>query len=197
MIRSISTIAALIALPLGGVSYLQQEPTAPASQTTPCCSTDKSTTQASLVSNESVAAAKLDAIKALAGTWVEVDDNGEATDQVVSVYRVTAGGSAVIETLFPGSDHEMISMYTMDGEDLILTHYCVLGNVPTYRGERTKDGFKWQCLGARNLKSHDLAHMHEGHTKLVAKDRIQGKWLQTESGEVTYNAEFNLVRVKT
>src|SRR5436189_3965590 len=37
----------------------------------------------------------LERIKKLAGTWVEADKDGKPTDKVVSVVKVTAGGSAV------------------------------------------------------------------------------------------------------
>jgi len=193
MNRVLTTLA--LALPLGGFGWTLQEP-ASAPNSGKCC-TESTANAVSLASNEQPAASKLDLIKGLVGTWVEADENGNPTEEIVSVYRVTAGGSAVIETLFPGSDHEMISMYCMDGKDLILTHYCVLGNAPTYRGERTEDGFSWKCLGARNLEAHEGAHMHEGRTQLVDQDHIRGTWLQTENGKVSYEAAFNLVRVQS
>src|SRR5262245_51156677 len=77
----------------------------------------------------------LETIKKLAGDWVAVDKDGKPTDKVVSSIRVTAGGSAVREILFPGSDHEMVTMYHQEGPDLILTHYCILGNQPRMRAE--------------------------------------------------------------
>jgi len=52
----------------------------------------------------------LERLKKLAGTWVAADKDGKATDQVVSVVKVTAAGSAVHETLFPGQPHEMVSV---------------------------------------------------------------------------------------
>lgn len=48
-------------------------------------------------------------------------------------YRVTAGGSAVMLTQFPGQPHEMITLFTLDGQDLIGTHYCSGGNQPTMK----------------------------------------------------------------
>src|ERR1700676_2194613 len=69
---------------------------------------------------------RLEKMKKLAGTWVTADKDGKPTDQVASVIKLTAGGSAVHETLFPGQPQEMVSIYTLDGPDLIMTHYCVL-----------------------------------------------------------------------
>src|SRR5258708_3038180 len=74
--------------------------------------------------------AGLEKMKTLVGTWVMADKDGKPTDEVVSVIKVTAGGSAIHETLFPGQPHEMVSIYTADGSDLVMTHYCMLGNQP-------------------------------------------------------------------
>src|SRR3954463_1803490 len=79
--------------------------------------------------------ANLEKLTKLAGTWVKADKDGKPTDEVVSVIKATAGGSVIQETLFPGSDHEMISMYNVDGADLVMTHYCILGNQPKLKAD--------------------------------------------------------------
>ncbi len=71
--------------------------------------------------------ANLEKLKKLAGTWVAADKDGKPTDQVVSIIKVTAGGSAVHETLFPDQPHEMVSIYTVNGPDLIMTHLLRAG----------------------------------------------------------------------
>src|SRR5262245_37313836 len=77
----------------------------------------------------------LEKMKKLAGTWLLADEKGEPTDQIASVIKVTAGGSVVHETLFPGQTQEMVSVYTVDGLDLVMTHYCVLGNQPRMKAD--------------------------------------------------------------
>ena len=79
--------------------------------------------------------AALEKMKKLVGTWLAADQEGKPTDQVMSIIKVTAGGSAVHETLMPGQPHEMVSVYTVDGPDLIMTHYCVLGNQPRMKAD--------------------------------------------------------------
>src|SRR5580698_1792956 len=68
--------------------------------------------------------AGLEKMKKLVGTWVAADKDGKPTDQVVSEIKLTSGGSAIQETLFPGQPMEMLSIYTADGPDVVLTHYC-------------------------------------------------------------------------
>lgn len=140
----------------------------------------------------------LETILELAGDWLRVDENGEATEEVVSSFRVTAGGNAVLETLFPGTEKEMITIYTRDGEDLVLTHYCVMGNAPSYkaRAGESKDELVYECVGGANLKSEDDAHMHEGRLVRHDENRLSTRWLMQEKGETTYKAEFELVRAK-
>src|ERR1700748_891308 len=79
--------------------------------------------------------AGLEKMKKLAGTWMVADKDGKATDQVASIVKLTAGGSAIHETLFPDSPMEMISVYTAEGPDLLMTHYCVLGNQPRLKAD--------------------------------------------------------------
>ena len=83
-----------------------------------------------------VARAQFKKIKSLAGTWVPADESEMKTNVI---YRVTAGGSTVEETLFPGRPDEMVTMYHMDGDSLVLTHYCAAQNQPRMRALSSAD----------------------------------------------------------
>src|SRR4051812_11604246 len=76
-------------------------------------------------------------LKSLAGEWkvAELDGVHGQHDGKIT-YKVTAGGSTVMETFFPGSDHEMVSMYHLDGDELVLTHYCAAKNQPRMKLDR-------------------------------------------------------------
>ena len=69
--------------------------------------------------------------------------------------KVTAAGSAVHETIFPGTGHEMVSMYHADGKDLIMTHYCALGNQPRMKldpkSSVDKGEFRFKFAGGSNI----------------------------------------------
>jgi hypothetical protein len=128
--------------------------------------------------------AGLEKMKKLAGTWLAVDKDGKATDQVVSVIRVTAGGSAVHETLFPGQPHEMISVYTADGPDLVMTHYCVLGNQPRMKADPNSppNQIVFRFVGGTNLNVAKDKHMHEAVLTFVGDDRIEVNGTGWENG---------------
>jgi hypothetical protein len=127
----------------------------------------------------------LEKLKKLAGEWVAVDDKGKPTDQVVSVFKVTAAGSAVHETIFPGAAHEMVSIYHLDGKDLLMTHYCALGNQPHMKldPKGKPNELKFEFAGGTNLDPAKDMHMHEGSITLVDDDHIEWKWSGYSGGK--------------
>ena len=117
----------------------------------------------------------LETMKKLVGTWLAADKDGKPTDQVVSIIKVTAGGSAVHETLFPGQPHEMVSIYTVDGPDLVMTHYCVLGNQPRMKADPKSPAnqISFQFAGGSNLDPKKDKHMHAATLTIVDADHIK------------------------
>jgi len=142
------------------------------------------------------AAARFEAVKKLAGDWVERGKDGTPTDKLVSSIRVTAGGTVVEETLFPGTDHEMVTMYHRDGDDLVLTHYCTLGNQPRMRAEPggAADRIAFAFVGATNLKSDDDHHMRRATLNLADPDRYRSEWVPCKEGGPCGKVAFDLVR---
>ena len=123
--------------------------------------------------------AGLEKLKKLAGTWVAADKDGKPTDQIVSIIKVTAGGSAVHETLFPGQSHEMVSIYTVDGPDLVMTHYCVLGNQPRMKSSPKSPANQicFQFAGGSNLDPKKDKHMHAATLTIVDDNTaVSARW---------------------
>jgi hypothetical protein len=139
---------------------------------------------------------RFEALKKLAGDWVKIGKDGKPTDELVSSIRVTAAGSAVQETFFPGSSHEMVTMYHLDGADLVLTHYCMLGNQPRMRAEPSADDKKivFKFIGGSNLKSNDEQHMHQATLTFDGKDHYEAEWVACKDGKPCHQASFDLVR---
>jgi hypothetical protein len=128
--------------------------------------------------------AGLDKMKTLVGTWMVADKDGKPTDQVASVMTLTAGGSAIHEVLFPGQPHEMVSMYTADGPDLVMTHYCVLGNQPRMRAHGVENGnqLRFEFDGGTNLDPAKDKHMHASTLKIVDADHLDVDGTGWENG---------------
>jgi hypothetical protein len=129
--------------------------------------------------------AGLEKMKTLVGTWVTADKDGKPTDEVVSVIKLTAGGSAVHETIFPGQPHEMVSLYTAEGSDLLLTHYCVLGNQPRLKADPKSvatSKLSFEFAGGTNLDPKKDRHMHATVLTLVDPDHIELEGIGWENG---------------
>lgn len=128
--------------------------------------------------------AGFDKMKALVGTWVNADKDGKLTDEVVSVIKLTAGGSALHETLFPGQPHEMVSIYTVDGPDLVMTHYCMLGNQPRMKASAKSPANKinFEFVGGGNLDPKKDKHMHSAVLTIVDADHIEVDGIGWENG---------------
>jgi hypothetical protein len=144
--------------------------------------------------------AGLEKMKTLVGTWVEADSDGKPTDKVVSVIKLTAGGSAVHETIFPGEPMEMVSVYTADGPDLAMTHYCVLGNQPRMKGNllSAENAIQFDFAGGTNLDVKKDKHMHGATLKFVDADHIQIEGIAWDNGAPAKEmcATMKLVRKK-
>jgi hypothetical protein len=134
---------------------------------------------ASAAAQEKKADERFEKLKKLAGEWT--DDKGKVTAR----YAVTASGSAVTETLFPGESYEMLTVFTMDGKDLVLTHYCALGNQPRMKAAEKLDGNKlaFTCAGVGNTASHDELHMHSAVVEFTDDDNIVWTWSSFEKGK--------------
>jgi hypothetical protein len=118
------------------------------------------------------------------GTWVAADQEGQPTGTVVSVIKLTAGGSAIHETLFPGQPQEMISVYTVDGPDLVMTHYCMLGNQPQLKADpkSAANQIKFDFAGGANLDPQKDKHMHAATLTIVDDNHVELQGIGWENG---------------
>jgi hypothetical protein len=138
----------------------------------------------------------LERFRALAGTWVSVEDGPMVKKgDVVAVYHVTGGGSAVVEELFPGMEHAMTTVYTMEGKDLVLTHYCMTGNQPRMRAKSvsaSKVEFKFD--GGANIDPKTTQHMHDATFEFVGPDEMKSTWVEFENGKSAMTVGMHIVR---
>ena len=141
------------------------------------------------------AEAALERLKTLEGEWTGTMSGGDAPVQIV--YRVTAGGSTVMETLFPGTDHEMVSLFHLDGKDLVMTHYCAVGNQPRFRLKRkgaAPNELVFDFAGGTNLNPRKDGHIHNGKIVLVDPDHIESEWTFYQDGQALEANRFSLTR---
>lgn len=165
--------------------------------TAACASTSKETHE----EQAQAAHAEFDHIKSLEGEWSGRAAHGESEVSRVDVnYHITAGGSAVVETLFPNTEHEMVTVYHLDGDNLVLTHYCVMGNQPHMAAtpySAPTNGplvIGFNCSGVSNSASEGDMHMHSAEITFLDKDHIETKWRMFKDEKQINEATFDLVR---
>jgi hypothetical protein len=120
--------------------------------------------------------AAFERLKTLAGDWEGHIEKPDGPPGAVS-YRLASGGSVVMETLFPGGAHEMISMYYLEGERLVLTHYCAAGNQPRLRlVSASAEELRFDFEGGANVDPHESTFLHNGRLSFVGADRLEAAW---------------------
>ena len=98
-------------------------------------------------------------LSALQGRWTGTFANGK-THSVE--YRASAGGSALIETWALSPTRESITIYALDGDRLLATHYCPQGNQPRLEFKGVDDAGKYQFafVDGTNLQNPEGWHQH-------------------------------------
>jgi hypothetical protein len=152
--------------------------------------------QAPAIAADSPAEAAFARLKGLAGTW-----NGKSpaehgdVEGTTHVFRVSANGTVVMETMFPGTDHEMINMYHLDGDTLMLTHYCAAGNQPRMRlaAESTGDELIFEFAGGTNLDPEKDAYIHDARF-VFDGDTLESNWVSWNGGQEEHTMVFTLRR---
>jgi hypothetical protein len=125
-------------------------------------------------------------LKTLAGNWRRTSDRKDHGGKgTLETFRISAGGSTVINTIFPGEESEMISVFHRDGEELLLTHYCALQNTPIMKFEKSdKPGLiKFVFKGGTNFDPAVDAHVHEGEIVIRDKDTVEANFTAFAGGK--------------
>ena len=134
-------------------------------------------------------------MKSLVGEWKSEAAPGQPSQKVV--YRMISNGSVVMETLFPDTDQEMVTMYLLDGDELRLTHYCAAGNQPKLKLDAkisTTEKLEFVFEGGTNFDPAKDIHMHAGRIFFRDKNHIQTEWDGYADGRKTGTNRFVLTR---
>jgi len=143
---------------------------------------------------QSAAQKSFDQMKSLAGSWQGTVDG---KPMQVSL-RVTSMGNALIhEMKMDGRADDPITMLYVDGERLLLTHYCDAGNRPRMAATMTPDGktVDFHFLDVANYNSKQGGYMqHAVFTTLDANHHTED-WTYLAQGKLV-NAHLDLQRTK-
>src|SRR5438093_5403721 len=135
-----------------------------------------------------------DRLAALQGEWQGIADGRKTT----LIYTLTANGSTLMEQCRPEKGHEMITMFTVDGDHLIATHYCSARNQPQMATAAISDAQKplaFSLVRVTGLKSPDDFH-NTGLTVIQENnDHLTQEWSYQHKGKTGKNI-FRFTRVR-
>jgi len=153
--RVVTVIAALSLTPL--VAWVGQ----PRAATTPVTEAD--------------AEAAFEKLRAITGTWTFTTD----ADRGRVSYELVSNGTAIVERVMNDEHGEagMVSVIYLDGDRLVLQHYCAAGNQPRLvsrglEGEEIRFGFE----RASNLASPDAGHIHGAVFTFAGPGPFASRW---------------------
>jgi hypothetical protein len=137
------------------------------------------------VSQPSRSAAAFQQLATLAGEWEGIQDG----ERINVTYTVTANGSALMEQDKPANAPAMmmITMFTVDRDRLIATHYCSARNQPqmvsTTIGDLAKDGVTFSLDRVTGMTTPDDWHNTGLTITQPDADHITQRWTYQYKGK--------------
>ena len=136
--------------------------------------------------HETQPASGLVQLKPLIGSWKGTDPQGKP---LTLSYKMVSEDKTLMESLgMGGKEESMITMYHLDNDGVMATHYCSMGNQPRMRLDRKKSSdrtFTFVYQDATNLKSKKDPHINGLTITIKDKDHIFQEWSMIEKGKET------------
>jgi len=134
-------------------------------------------------------------LKSLAGEW---KGNDAAKGERLSI-ELIAGGTSLVERESAEGRPVMVTVYHLDGNRLLLTHYCMAGNQPRMQAREFDSAtgrLRFDFLDATGLTSKDAGHMHTITMRIADNDHLSSEWTYFEGGKpkMTEAGEYTRVR---
>ncbi|MBK6427434.1 MAG: hypothetical protein IPF82_14900 [Blastocatellia bacterium] len=146
---------------------------------------------------KSTAELAFDRLKTIVGEW-----DGRSTKgwEDTNTFQLIAGGSVLMCRSFDSHPNEtMVTMYHLDGDELVLTHYCVARNQPRLRATSISPDARTIELtfrDATNLPSRDKGHMDRVVMTFIDDDHFTSQWTWYQGGKEQWLEKIEYVRRK-
>jgi hypothetical protein len=149
-----------------------------------------------------------DRLKTLAGSWegpvttvpLDPDMNGKPTRVTL---RVTSRGNALVHEMKeagtpddPTRYDNPITMLYLDGDRLLLTHYCDAGNRPRMTAKVSPEGKTVEFDFLDVAGSTEYGHMHHALFTIIDANHHTEDWTYMEPGDKLIRAHLELQRAK-
>jgi hypothetical protein len=138
-----------------------------------------------------------DSLKALAGSWTGTLD-GKAFDAHVTMRVTSMGNTLMHEMQVSGRPDDPITLFHLDADRLVLTHYCDAGNQPHMVATVSPDGktITFDFVSATNLLPTQHGHMQQVVFTLIDPDHHTELWQFAMADGKTMGGTLDLHRTK-
>jgi hypothetical protein len=150
-----------------------------------------------------------DKIKSLAGSWQgpvttnpPQPDMGDMTATAVTL-RVTSRGNALVHEMKaagqpddPAKYDHPVTMFYLDSDRLLLTHYCDAGNRPRMVAKMSPDGKTIEFDFIDVAGGTEYGHMHHAVFTVVDANHHTEDWTYMMPGDKPVHAHMDLTRTK-
>jgi hypothetical protein len=142
---------------------------------------------------QSDAKATFDHLKTLNGTW---EGKANSDRSVKIVFRPTSGGSALMSEIL--GDEDMVTMFHLDNNRVLMTHYCGAGNQPRMQANASPDGktITFSFIDGTNMPSPKAGHMDHLVITMPDADHHTEDWTFVQEDGKQMKEHFELARVK-
>ena len=136
----------------------------------------------------------MEKLKSLVGTWEGKDKDGAPLEVT---YKLVSAGTSLMETINHGAQKDnMVTIYHLDGDNLMMTHYCSMGNQPRMKESASdKSSLTFSFVDGTNMKSGD-PHMHKLVLSWSGDNSLTQEWTMRSEGKDTPPVVFKLARTK-
>jgi hypothetical protein len=143
---------------------------------------------------QSDAQKSFDKLKTLAGSWQGAYEG----KPMQATLRVTSMGNAIVHEMKGSGPDDPITMFYLDGDRLLLTHYCDAGNRPRMVGEMSPDGktLEFDFLDVGNYSSSQGGHMQHAVFTFIDANHHTEDWTFMLEGKPPMIARLDLQRTK-
>jgi hypothetical protein len=132
-----------------------------------------------------------DQLKSLAGHWEGSTPDGKKGH---TTYELISNGSVVMERLSPDNEPDMITMYSLEGDRILVTHFCSAGNQPTMQtapSPAANGKLEFHFVRLAGAKSPDEGHMVSLTLSMPDMNHLNQVWTFDDHGKtMTENLAF-------
>ncbi len=135
-------------------------------------------------------------LKNLVGEWQGSREDGSTA---TAIYRLSANGSVLVEEfdVIDREGYDMSTMYHLDGDRLMLTHYCMAKNQPRMKADLASSDLntlRFSFLDATNMKSPEDGHMHSAVFRFVDENEMKQSWTFRKDGKDSFTEVIRFER---